>query len=134
MAYSEPIHFASQRYKVNDLHSAKQFYSLAFGMKPYFDEPTWVVFEIENYQLWLEPDDPWIESVYDQTDHLLKDSRIDKITFWAVEDVEMICKRFTDQGGSIERSPTSDGPFTIAVVQDMWGNKIGLHSRKYLHP
>jgi len=61
------IAFGDCRYKVADLLAAKDFYARAFAVPPYFDEPTWVVFQIHTYQLWLEPDNLTADSVYDST-------------------------------------------------------------------
>jgi lactoylglutathione lyase len=121
------IAFGDFRYKVSDLSAARNFYSRCFGVKPYFDEPTWVVFEIHNYQLWLEPDN-LIESIYETTNPFYELSKDRKLTYWAVENVEEICNRFRDLGGVILKVPKKDGPFTDALVKDPWNNELGLHS------
>src|SRR2546426_7717980 len=43
-------------YHVPDLPRAKQWYSAAFGVKPYFDEPFYVGFNIGGFELGLDPD------------------------------------------------------------------------------
>lgn len=125
---SGTIVFGNCRYKVSDLSVAKEFYSKSFGLNPYFDEPTWVVFQIHDYQLWLEPENLTGESVYEATDSFYKQSKQIKLTFWAVEDVQAICNRFKQLGGTLNKSPKKNEPFTYAVVEDPWGNKLGLHS------
>ena len=44
-------------YKVSDLDAAKAWYTGAFGVAPYFDEPFYVGFNIAGYELGLLPDD-----------------------------------------------------------------------------
>jgi catechol 2,3-dioxygenase-like lactoylglutathione lyase family enzyme len=43
-------------YHVSDLKRAKEWYSSAFGLQPYFDEPFYVGFNIGGYELGLDPD------------------------------------------------------------------------------
>jgi len=43
-------------YHVPDLQRAKAWYSTAFGVQPYFDEPFYVGFNIGGYELGLDPD------------------------------------------------------------------------------
>src|SRR5256885_11216104 len=43
-------------YHVSDLQRAKTWYADAFGVKPYFDEPFYVVFNIGGFELGLDPD------------------------------------------------------------------------------
>ncbi|MEM9296837.1 MAG: hypothetical protein AAGA64_00495 [Bacteroidota bacterium] len=43
-------------YKVNDIYSAKEWYSKAFNTTPYFDEPFYVGFNIGGYELGLQPE------------------------------------------------------------------------------
>ena len=45
-------------YRVADLDRAKAWYSAAFGVLPYFDEPFYVGFNIGGYELGLQPDSP----------------------------------------------------------------------------
>ena len=43
-------------YHVPDLQRAKAWYSSAFGVQPYFDEPFYVGFNIGGFELGLDPD------------------------------------------------------------------------------
>ena len=123
------INFGDGRYKVSNLEAAKEFYARAFGVEPYFDEPTWVIFQIHDYKLWLEPDDMKEESVYESTS-ILKPSR-HLIHFWMVEDVQKIADQFRKLGGTIVKAPKRDRSFTVAIVKDPWNNKLGLHSKLF---
>lgn len=122
------VAFRDCRYKVSDLQAAKEFYSRSFGLKPYFDEPTWVIFQIHDYKLWLEPDNLTEESVYESVNPGYVPSR-HILTYWIVQDVHEIAIRFRNFGGIIFKAPKKDGPFTVAIVKDPWGNKLGLHSK-----
>ncbi len=43
-------------YHLSDLQRAKTWYAAAFGVKPYFDEPFYVGFNIGGFELGLDPD------------------------------------------------------------------------------
>src|SRR5438034_2554380 len=43
-------------YHVPDLQRAKAWYSTAFGVQPYFDEPFYIGFNIGGFELGLDPD------------------------------------------------------------------------------
>ena len=43
-------------YHVDDLEKAKAWYSKVAGVKPYFDEPFYVGFNVGGYELGLNPD------------------------------------------------------------------------------
>ena len=44
-------------YTVNDLEAAKEWYSQAFGFRPYFNEPFYVGFDIAGFELGLLPEE-----------------------------------------------------------------------------
>ena len=48
---------ATNVYKVADLEKAKQWYSKAFGITPYFDEPFYVGFNVNGFELGLLPEE-----------------------------------------------------------------------------
>ena len=122
------IVFGDCRYKVPDLQAAKKFYSKSFKIKTYFDEPTWIVFLIHDYQLWLEPNNLTGESAYESSNPFYKPLKQIRLTFWVIEDVLATCNRFKELGGNLFKAPKRNGPFTDAIVEDPWGNKLGLHS------
>ncbi len=45
-------------YKVPDLARAKAWYTQAFGVAPYFDEPFYVGIKVGGFELGLDPDAP----------------------------------------------------------------------------
>jgi predicted enzyme related to lactoylglutathione lyase len=100
-------------YKVNDLFKAKEWYTKAFGIQPYFDEPFYVGFNIGGYELGLQPDDA---------------TRGDNVvTYWGVEDIQAEYERFLGLGATTHEAPQNvGGEIMVASVKDPWGNIIGL--------
>ena len=42
-------------YHVDDINKAKEWYAQVLGFKPYFDEPFYVGFNVNGYELGLHP-------------------------------------------------------------------------------
>ena len=56
---TRPRHFLGLRtaiYAAPDLARAKEWYSKAFGIDPYFDEPFYVGYSVGGFELGLDPD------------------------------------------------------------------------------
>lgn len=102
-------------YHAPDLAGAKAWYTAAFGVAPYFDEPYYVGFQVGGYELGLDPDV----------------SRVtvgnNAVAYWGVDDIESAYARFLDQGAE-PRDPVKDvgGDIKVATVADPFGNVIGL--------
>lgn len=45
-------------YHVRDLDRAKEWYGTVLGIRPYFDEPFYVGFDVGGFELGLQPDEP----------------------------------------------------------------------------
>jgi len=111
----EFIGIATAAYIVPELDKAKEWYSKAFGAKPYFDEPFYVGFSISGYELGLQPPDG---------ERIAGNSAI---AYWAVPDVKAAYDRFIGLGATTHEKPTDVGGGVItAAVKDPWGNIIGL--------
>ena len=121
MASSNSIHFGNALYRVPNLDEGKQFYSKIFGLKPYFDEPGWVVFDVFDYQFWLVPAD----STEEHPQTWGRFSMHKEITSWRTKDIEATCRQFVDMGGAAANIQ-KDGPFSEAIITDPWGNTLGL--------
>ncbi len=107
---------ATLTYKVSDLDKAKEWYSKAFGVKQYFDEPFYVGFSINGYELGLQPEEEKKSTKGDGS-----------VTYWAVDDIEAMNKKFLDLGATEHEKPTGvGGELKVASVKDPWGNIIGL--------
>jgi lactoylglutathione lyase len=103
-------------YKVDDLIIAKKWYADVFETSPYFDEPFYVGFNIGGYELGLLPDD---KAQASKSDNVL--------TYWGVDDIHSMYKRFIDRGAHEHRPPENvGGAIMTATVLDPWGNVVGL--------
>jgi predicted enzyme related to lactoylglutathione lyase len=102
-------------YKVSDIDAAKQWYAKAFGTGPYFDQPFYVGFNIDGYELGLQPGDPVTpkgESV---------------AAYWASEDVQSTYDHLISIGAIANEAPQDVGEgIVVATVKDPWDNVIGL--------
>ncbi len=104
-------------YKVGDLDRAKRWYAEAFGVEPYFDEPSYAGFDVGGYELGLLPDDTVPPA--GKTDNVL--------SYWGVEAMEPAVARLVGLGASEHRKPVNvGGEVVVASVKDPWGNVIGL--------
>ncbi|MFT3705894.1 MAG: VOC family protein [Agriterribacter sp.] len=103
-------------YKVNDIEKAKAWYTMAFLVKPYFDEPFYVGFNIAGYELGLQPDDtPAAEKAESVA------------AYWGVEDVEAEYTRLLSLGATENEAPQNvGGEIIVATLKDPWRNVIGL--------
>lgn len=101
-------------YRAKDLAAAKEWYIKATGQQPYFNEPFYVGFDINGFELGLDPDAA--SGPGNQT-----------VSYWAVEDVEAAAKKLVFIGGTLVQPKTNVGGETfVAVVADPFGNHIGL--------
>lgn len=102
-------------YKVSDIVAAKQWYARAFATEPYFDEPFYVGFNIDGYELGLQPsgyEGEKAESV---------------AAYWATEDVQATYDRLINIGAKANEAPQHVGEdIIVATVKDPWDNVIGL--------
>jgi lactoylglutathione lyase len=103
-------------YMVEDLEKAKAWYTKAFHVKPYWDTPYYVGFNIGGYELGLHP----------------KESKkgIDNgtvITYWGVEDINEVYNILIKLGATKHEAPNNvGGDIIVASVYDPWKNIIGL--------
>ncbi len=103
-------------YKVPDLEAAKAWYTQAFGIKPYFDEPFYIGFNIGGYELGLLPEE---EPMEERSDNVL--------SYWGIENIEEAYKKLLAIGASAHEAPNNvGGDLMVATVKDPWGNVVGL--------
>ncbi|HEY6092898.1 MAG TPA: VOC family protein [Gemmatimonadales bacterium] len=102
-------------YHVPDLERAKQWYSGAFGVNPYFDEPFYVGFNVGGYELGLDPDTK------------TKPGPGGSVAYWGVPNADQALAHFQKAGATV-RSPVHDvgDGIRVASVADPFGNVIGL--------
>ena len=103
-------------YHVPDLRRAKQWYSAAFGVQPYFDEPFYVGFNIGGFELGLDPD--------------VKETKPGPggtVAYWGVANADTALAHFV-KAGAVLKSPVRDvgEGIRVATVADPFGNLMGL--------
>lgn len=102
-------------YHVKDIDAAKKWYIQATGIQPYFDEPFYVGFDINGYELGLDPDDS----------HFTKGNHT--ISYWAVDNVTVASDKLITLGAKLIQPKTNvGGPIEVVIVEDPFGNRIGL--------
>ena len=102
-------------FKVKDIAAAKAWYTEALGLPPYFDEPFYVGFDINGFELGLDPN-PSTFSTGNQT-----------VSYWSVEDTAAASDKLVKLGGKLIQGRTNvGGPIHIAIVEDPFGNEMGL--------
>ena len=102
-------------YSVPDLARAKVWYTEAFGVAPYFDEPFYVGFQIGGFELGLNPD----------MDGVTVGNNA--VAYWGVPEIDKAYARLLDRGAE-PREAVKDvgGDIKVASVADPFGNVIGL--------
>ncbi|MCB0632011.1 MAG: VOC family protein [Lewinella sp.] len=108
-------------YKVSDLTASRQWYTKAFGIEPYFDEPFYVGFNIAGYELGLLPEADSPEA---------KGKNV--LTYWGVQDITVEYERLLSLGAQPNELPEDVGEgVMVATVIDPWDNIIGLIYNPY---
>lgn len=102
-------------YKVPDLAAAKAWYMHITGKQPYFDQPFYVGFDINGFELGLDPE--------------MGDAKpgAQSVAYWAVDGIDASLEKL--QGAkAVLIQPKTDvgGGINVAIVQDPFGNYIGL--------
>ena len=107
-------------YKVSDLSKAKAWYTEAFGVEPYFDEPFYVGFNIKGYELGLLPEEGSTSKA------------TNVISYWGVEDIHKSYQHLIQLGATENEKPTNvGGELMVASVLDPWQNAIGIIYNPY---
>jgi predicted enzyme related to lactoylglutathione lyase len=102
-------------YHVADLPLAKEWYIKATGIEPYFDEPFYVGFDINGFELGLDP----------SMENILPGNH--SVSYWAVESAKAAMEKFVALGASLVQDVTNvGGTIQVAIVADPFGNHIGF--------
>lgn len=108
-------------YKVGDLKDAKEWYSKAFLLDPYFDEAFYVGFNICGYELGLLPEEASSENKADSV-----------LSYWGVENIQTAYKHFLELGATAHEAPNNvGGELMVASIKDPWNNVVGLIYNPY---
>ncbi len=102
-------------YFVKDLEKAKAWYTKIFNKPPYFDEPYYVGFNIEGFELGLQPDSEG------------KNVGNNNVAYWGVKDAKGVYE-FLLQNGSIANEAITDvgGGILLGTVITPVGNVFGI--------
>ena len=102
-------------YHCEDLAAAKEWYTRVTGIQPYFDEPFYVGFNINGFELGLDPDMEGVQ-VGNHT-----------VAYWQVASAREAVDHFLAAGASLVQNVTNvGGPIQVAVLADPFGNHIGV--------
>ncbi len=103
-------------YQVEDLARAKEWYSTVLGLKPYFDQPFYVGFNVGGYELGLVP----------ATDAGEKRAPAG-IAYWGVKDAHDAYQHLLDFGAKPQEPVQDVGEgILIGAVYDPFGNVLGI--------
>ena len=102
-------------YHSSDLQAAKAWYTRITGIEPYFDEPFYVGFDINGFELGIDPD----TSNAGEGNHT--------VAYWSVEGITDGVDKMIAAGASLVQAVTNvGGPIHVAIVEDPFGNHVGL--------
>ena len=102
-------------YHVPDVDRAKAWYSAAFGISPYFDEPFYVGFSVGGFELGLHPDTSGVQFGNNA------------VAYWGVPNIEAAHAALVAQGAT-PADPIAEvgGDIKVATLKDPFGNVIGI--------
>ncbi len=105
-------------YHVEDLKEAKTWYKNITGIDPYFDQPFYVGFDINGYELGLDPDSSNVETGNQA------------VAYWLVDNIEIAVEKLTSNNASVISAIAEVGEgIKVAVLKDPFGNAVGLIGR-----
>ena len=103
-------------YHVDNLQEAKIWYNELIGVEPYFDEEFYVGFNINGFELGLDPD---FEEVLERGTQA--------VAYWNVDDIVDTVKKFAAAGAKVTSAVKEvGGGIKVATVVDPWGNAVGF--------
>jgi predicted enzyme related to lactoylglutathione lyase len=105
------------KYEVPDMAKAKEWYSKALGIEPYFDQPAFYVgYNVGGYDLGLVPA-PKAETKRSAAG----------VAYWGVEDAHAAYQRLIELGATpLEEVQDVGGGMLVGEVRDPFGNILGI--------
>lgn len=101
---------------VDDLTAAKNWYTTALGVAPYYDTPYYVGFNVGGYELGLHPMEGQTRTAGDRT-----------VAYWGVPNVDAAIAHLTGLGAVVVEKPQDvGGGIVIGAVRDPFGNVLGV--------
>ena len=122
---TRPRHFLGLRtaiYAAPDLERAKKWYSKAFGIDPYFDEPFYVGFNVGGFELGLDPN----------AKHAGPGGCV---AWWGVSNIADAMEHMKSIGAEISENPHEVGEgIKVGSVKDPFGNIVGIIENPMFDP
>ena len=116
MAASAFLGLRTVIYYVPDVAKARDWYAQALGVKPYFDEPFYVGFNVGGFELGLDPD----ASAY-------RAGPGGAVAYWGVADLDEAWPCLLGLGAEVVSPPQNvGGDVRVALAKDPFGNLVGL--------
>lgn len=107
-------------YHVDDIQKAKEWYANILEVKPYFDEPFYVGFNVGGFELGLDPDMSGVTT----------GSNV--VVYWGVKDAKANYDRVLRLGATKHSEPRDvGGGIIVATVKDPFGNLFGIIENPY---
>ena len=104
------------KYTVRDLAEAREWYARVLGIRPYFDEPFYVGFNVGGYELGIVPDEH-AESVRPESG----------LAYWGVTSADSAFERLLSLGAvAVEPVEEVGGGIRVGTVRDPFGNLLGV--------
>lgn len=103
-------------YHVVDIDRAKDWYGAVLDIRPYFDEPFYVGFDVGGFELGLQPEEPG---------GLRASTGV--IAYWGVDDASAAFERLLELGATVHSGVRDvGGDIRVATVFDPYGNVFGI--------
>ncbi|HEU4879283.1 MAG TPA: VOC family protein [Gemmatimonadaceae bacterium] len=109
-------------YSAPDLSRAKEWYSRAFGIDPYFDEPFYVGFNVGGYELGLDPNAKNVGPG-------------GVVPYWGVGNIDEAMAHMQSIGAEVGEAAHEVGEgIKVGSVRDPFGNVIGIIENPHFDP
>lgn len=108
-------------YPVKDMQKAKAWFTEVFGVAPYYDQPSYIGFEIGGFELGLTAEgEPGTQG---------------GTTYWGVDNIEAEVERIVALGATIFTAIQDVGEsIKVAELRDPFGNLLGLIYNPHFDP
>ncbi|KND51485.1 MAG: hypothetical protein AB202_02845 [Parcubacteria bacterium C7867-007] len=101
-------------YPSSDLETDKKFWEEITGKKAYFDEPFYVGFDINGFELGLHPGAAAEGITY-------------PVSYWRVDDTKAASEKILASGATLHTNPADVGDgITMTTFKDKAGNVFGI--------
>jgi len=98
-----------------DMEKGKAWYSKLLGIKPYFEDPYYIGFIVNGYELGLEAGGP------------RPGNNTGPVAYWGVKNIEEAHKHMLELGATEHRAIQDVGEgIRLAIMVDPFGNLVGI--------